>query len=145
MLKQYEEALETCTYCPNLCLHSCPVSNVEKKSSVTPWAKMSLVQWVRQGLAPMNGESVDMFYKCTGCGACTSACAHGVEVGEVLFAARAEAQSRITGPRAEERTVPMAPLETVRGGGALTSLRGSGCIGLDAVRLFMTRIQFKTP
>lgn len=125
MLKDFEEALETCTYCPNLCLHACPVANAEKKSSVTPWAKMSLVQWVRQGLAPMNGESVDMFYKCTGCSACTSACVHGVEVGEVLFAARAEAQSRgISGPGLEARAVPMEPLEAIRGESTLKSLRG---------------------
>ncbi len=115
MLKRYEMATETCAFCPNLCLHACPVSNAEQQSSVSPWAKMSLVQWVREGLVPMNAESTQMFYKCTGCGACQAACNHGVDVPEVLFAARAEARSRGLCATEHERVEPdVSAMETIR-------------------------------
>ena len=116
MLKSRADRIETCTFCPNLCLHTCPVSNAERKSSVSPWAKMSLVQWIREGLAPMNAETVDILYKCTGCGTCTSACVHGVPVGDVLMEARSEAVSRgLKGPAADRRKTDTRALETIRG------------------------------
>lgn len=115
MLKVYGDALETCAFCPNLCLHSCPVSNAEKKSTLSPWAKMSLVQWVREGLVPLNQESADVLYKCTGCGACQSACLHKIDVPQVLFAARSEAQSRGLGVSNAEVLKPSSrAMERVR-------------------------------
>ena len=138
MLKRFEDALNACTYCPNLCLHSCVVSNAEKKSSVTPWGKMSLLQWVKEGIAPLNEETTEILYKCTGCGACTASCVHEIPVATVLMEGRQEALKRgLGGPRKQERSISQTRLDSVRVRGGRGSLKGKvvywpGCQkGLD--------------
>lgn len=86
-----ERDLSYCSYCPNLCLHACPVSNATRRSSLAPWAKMSLVRWVTQGAVAQDRDTASVLWQCTGCQACTSACKHGVDVSATLFHARAGA------------------------------------------------------
>lgn len=91
MLADFENALTLCTFCPSLCLHTCPVSTVEGNDSVSPWGKMSLANHVRQAHATLDNGAAAKFYKCLGCGACTQWCVHDNDVGEALFTARREA------------------------------------------------------
>lgn len=89
VLKRHEKSLTYCTFCPSLCLHTCPVSTVEGRDTVSPWAKMSLVGHVKRGSLGLTEDVASVFYKCMGCGACTSWCVHDIDVEAALFDARA--------------------------------------------------------
>lgn len=88
-----ERALSLCAFCPKMCHAVCPVYLADKRESHSPWGKM----W--QGYrAVVHGEKLDsasaaLFEYCTGCGACTAYCEHGVEVAEVLHFLRGESLS----------------------------------------------------
>jgi Fe-S oxidoreductase len=88
---EHERWLTYCSFCPNLCLHACPVSNAERRNAVSTWGKMSLARWVKEGMAGLTPENAEIFYKCTGCLGCQSACKHEVDAPAVLFHARAAA------------------------------------------------------
>jgi Fe-S oxidoreductase len=78
----------TCSFCPNLCLHACPVSNGERRATLSPWAKMSLARWVASEQVPLGIDEASVFYACTGCRACTDACLLGIPVADTLLEAR---------------------------------------------------------
>ncbi len=101
----YDKALTLCTFCPSLCLHTCPVSNAEARDSVSPWGKMSLARHVEQGLVKLDDEVAALLYKCLGCQACQQFCAHDNPVGPTLFEARARAVARGVTPFPLERFV----------------------------------------
>ena len=83
-----------CAFCPKMCRSACPVSEAEKRETVTPWAKMSLVHLGRTGQVPLATPSAQQALEaCTGCGACVEQCAHGNPVTETLFAARSLADT----------------------------------------------------
>jgi Fe-S oxidoreductase len=87
-----ETSLSYCTYCPKLCRHVCPVSNAEVRETLVPQAKMASFRRLRLGQVDRSVESSESLYACTGCGACTEACNHGIEVGAALFRGRDEAE-----------------------------------------------------
>ena len=80
---------ELCTWCPTLCLFTCPVSNAQGRDTVAPWGKMSLTRWLARGVERLDADSAAVAYACLGCLACRTICRHDVEVPSVLFAARA--------------------------------------------------------
>jgi len=83
-----------CAFCPKLCRSACPVSEAEKRETVTPWGKMSLVHLGRTGqLSLQQAGAQKALEACTGCGACVEQCAHGNPVGETLFSARGLAET----------------------------------------------------
>jgi Fe-S oxidoreductase len=95
--------LEYCTFCPKMCRHTCPVSESTGRETFIPQAKMARLAQIRRGKQPLTVESSEPLWACTGCGACTTACVHGVAVGPTLFAGRAEAQRRGVAPAALDR------------------------------------------
>lgn len=83
-----------CAFCPKMCRSACPVSEAEKRETVTPWSKMSLVHLGRTGQISLQQPGAQKALEaCTGCGACVEQCAHGNPVGETLFAARSLAET----------------------------------------------------
>jgi Fe-S oxidoreductase len=77
-----------------MCRSSCAVSEAEKRETVTPWAKMSLVHLGRTGQVSLQQPGAQRALEaCTGCGACVEQCAHGNPVAETLFAARSLAET----------------------------------------------------
>jgi Fe-S oxidoreductase len=110
-----QTSLDLCTYCPRLCSHTCPVSLVEGRETVTPQAKMALLRTLRReqeratrGHAPSSASQLTpvpaevheepgtpgaALYACTGCGACTEACLHGVRPGQALLEGRGLAEA----------------------------------------------------
>jgi len=83
-----------CAYCPKLCRFSCPVSESESRETVTPWSKMSLVYFASQGDNILEEASAQKAIEaCTGCGACTDACAHGNPVAQTLAQTRHEIET----------------------------------------------------
>ncbi|HKO46341.1 MAG TPA: (Fe-S)-binding protein [Polyangiaceae bacterium] len=89
LLQSAQKALETCGYCPKLCRSTCPVSNVEAREALIPWAKMSSA-WLtaRADLTP-DPDTALTGWGCTGCYRCTDFCEHKNPVAETLYAARA--------------------------------------------------------
>jgi Fe-S oxidoreductase len=77
-------ATDLCTFCPNLCLHACPVATAESSTTVAPWAKMLLARWLSTGEARLTLEAAATLQHCTNCGACMDACVHHVPVGATL-------------------------------------------------------------
>lgn len=83
-----------CAFCPKMCRSACPVSEAEKRETVTPWGKMSLVHLGRTGQVSLSTTGAQKALEaCTGCGACVEQCAHGNPVSETLFAARSLAET----------------------------------------------------
>jgi Fe-S oxidoreductase len=83
-----------CAFCPKMCRSACGVAEAEKRETVTPWAKMSLVHLGRTGQVSLQQPGAQKALEaCTGCGACVEQCAHGNPVGETLFAARSLAET----------------------------------------------------
>jgi len=88
LLEERRAALETCVYCPKLCRGACPVSTAEPRETLTPWGKMTTAWMLAHGDVPIEGTSAAPAWACTGCLACTRACAHENPVAESLLDAR---------------------------------------------------------
>ena len=83
-----------CAFCPKMCRSACPVSEAERRETVTPWAKMNIVHLGRTGQVALSQPGAQKALEaCTGCGACTEQCAHGNPVAETLFAGRSLAET----------------------------------------------------
>lgn len=104
-LKNHEEHLTLCTYCPSLCRHACPVATAEDRDTVSPWGLMSLVGHVMEKRVRLSRDLAEVLYHCTGCGACTDVCKHDVPVAQTLIDARAEVVARGLAPVAPEAFV----------------------------------------
>lgn len=77
-----------CSFCPKMCRSVCPVGNAEFRETTTTWGKMwHAYRIVEHGFA-MDKEAARIFDACTGCGACTAFCEHGVDAASALFAMR---------------------------------------------------------
>lgn len=79
-----DQALTTCTYCPSLCRHACPVARVEASDTVTPWGMMSLANHFKLGRVEGSTEIYDTLAACVGCSSCTAVCHHEVDVASAL-------------------------------------------------------------
>jgi Fe-S oxidoreductase len=83
--------LETCTFCPKMCRHACPVSTASGRETYIPQVKMDRLNQLRLGRGAWTAEATDPLWACTGCRHCTMYCDHGNEPGLVLFTGRANA------------------------------------------------------
>ena len=81
-------SVDLCTFCPRLCSHTCPVSLVSGRETLTPQAKMAGLGLLQKSADGHAAEHAAPLYGCTGCGACTTACLHHVEPGSVLLRGR---------------------------------------------------------
>ena len=76
-----------CAFCPKMCRSACAVSEAEKRETVTPWAKMSIVHLGRTGQISLQQAGAQKALEaCTGCGACVEQCAHRTAVEKDLRA-----------------------------------------------------------
>jgi len=100
LLQTAQKALETCGYCPKLCRSTCPVSQVEAREALIPWAKMSAAWLNARGDLPSDRETALTSWGCTGCHRCTSFCEHKNPVADTLYAARAEYRDAGLAPEA---------------------------------------------
>jgi len=117
LLQSAQKALETCGYCPKLCRSTCPVSNVEAREALIPWAKMSSAWLSARGDQPADRDLARTSWGCTGCHRCTSFCEHKNPVADTLYAARAEHRDAGLAPEAvleSERRASQRGAETSR-------------------------------
>jgi len=66
-----------CMLCPNMCLHVCPVFDVERRLTVSPSVKARLAYFA-------ESEAFDALFHCLPCDACKNACPIDISVDEVL-------------------------------------------------------------
>jgi len=95
-----------CSFCPKMCRAMCPVGLAEARETTITWGKM----WQAYRVVE-HGEAIDpavasVFDACTGCGACTAFCEHGVDAAGALFAMRQQAYAA----GASERSTRLADL-----------------------------------
>ncbi len=90
LLAERRKALETCAYCPKLCRAYCPVSNADRRETLTPWGKMSASWLAARGTVPLDPQLAEVAWACTGCMACREHCDHENPVAETLADARAD-------------------------------------------------------
>jgi Fe-S oxidoreductase len=79
-LARWTRRIDLCVYCPKLCRHVCPVAVEEGAETSTPWALMSLLGLVRDGLEAPSAEWGAALAHCTSCGRCQRACLHENDV-----------------------------------------------------------------
>jgi Fe-S oxidoreductase len=101
------DALAFCIYCPSLCRHACPVATAEGSDTTSPWGLMSLAAHSRARRVEPSDDVVATLAACTGCGACTAACLHAVDVAHTLVDVRADLVAAGAAP---------VPFATRRGG-----------------------------
>ncbi|RME01960.1 MAG: (Fe-S)-binding protein [Deltaproteobacteria bacterium] len=94
----YRKEEDYCAFCPKMCRFSCPVSEAEGRETVTPWGKVSIVRFVREGAIPLDGEAAALFYKCVDCRRCQNFCVHDNDVSAILTAARRQAVAHGVAP-----------------------------------------------
>jgi len=83
-----------CAACPKLCAPSCPVQFATGREAAAPWRIAATVRdAARDGWAP---AALHTAASCSGCGACSHACAPGVRLPEMSRAARATAAGEST-------------------------------------------------
>jgi len=104
LLQSAQRALENCGYCPKLCRSTCPVSNVEAREALIPWAKMSSVWLTARGDLVADRDLALTSWGCTGCHRCTNFCEHENPVADTLYAARAEHRDAGLAPDAVRAT-----------------------------------------
>lgn len=74
----------TCTFCPKLCRHVCPVAVATGLESATATAMMQAAWLAAETGVPADPDALAL---CLGCGACTRHCKHHVPVADRLDAA----------------------------------------------------------
>ena len=100
LLQSAQKALENCGYCPKLCRSTCPVSNVEAREALIPWAKMSSAWLSARADLPADRDIAQTSWGCTGCHRCTDFCEHKNPVADTLYGARAEYRDAGLAPEA---------------------------------------------
>ena len=132
LLPSAQKALETCGYCPKLCRSTCPVSNVEPREALIPWAKMSSAWLVARGDLPNDLDTAATGWGCSGCQACTSFCEHQNPVADTLYAARATYRDAGLAPEAVSESEHRHGLRVAEAGSALGELAREPGVRSDA-------------
>jgi dimethylglycine catabolism B len=132
LLPAAQQALETCGYCPKLCRSTCPVSNVEAREALIPWAKMSSAWLVARGDLAGDRDTAETSWGCSGCHACTSFCEHKNPVADTLYAARATYRDAGAAPTAVVESERRHGLRVAEAGNALAELARESGVRSDA-------------
>jgi ferredoxin len=103
---------QSCTFCPQLCRHVCPVAVATGREAATPAKMMSAVLLAQRGRIPPE-DAARAAALCTGCGACREHCKYGIDVPAHL----AEARTLFASP------AQPVPLEPLRGSGELVAIQ----------------------
>jgi dimethylglycine catabolism B len=122
LLQSAQKELETCGYCPKLCRSTCPVSNVEAREALIPWAKMSSAWLSARGDLAADRDTAETGWGCTGCHRCTSFCEHKNPVADTLYAARAEYREAGLAPEVVQQSEHRQVLRITEADATLTEL-----------------------
>lgn len=95
----HRQAYAYCAYCPKICRFSCPVSEVTRSETTSPWGKMTEAYLVAGEKRTLDEGGSRALHACTGCMRCRSFCDHQNEVGYALFSSRKESLEKGLSPR----------------------------------------------
>jgi Fe-S oxidoreductase len=90
--------MDYCTYCPKMCRFSCPVSEITKEETTTPWGKMEMGRWFLDRQVSFSKETALSLYQCSNCLACQEYCEHLNDVPEALGEVRRMAVANWAAP-----------------------------------------------
>lgn len=100
----HRQAYAYCAYCPKICRFSCPVSEVTKNETTSPWGKMTEAYLVAGEKRQLEESGARALHACTGCMRCRSFCDHQNEVGYALFSSRQKSLEQELSPRGVNTT-----------------------------------------
>lgn len=132
LLESSRKALETCGYCPKLCRSRCPVSTVEAREALIPWAKMSSAWLVARGDLEAEPDTAATGWGCTGCLACRDFCEHKNPVADTLYAARAMYRDAAVAPEPVLESERRHGLRVAEAGATLAELGREPGVRADA-------------
>jgi Fe-S oxidoreductase len=99
LLRERQDELSKCAFCPKLCRATCVVSEQEPREALTPWGKMTnAFDAARSG--ELTAERAELAWGCSNCFRCREACDHKNPVTQTLNDARADFVARGQAPRA---------------------------------------------
>ncbi len=106
---------ESCSFCPQLCRHLCPVAVASGHEAATPAKMMAAVLLAQRGLIPPR-DAARAAALCTNCGACQRHCKYGIQVPALL----AEARAHFSSPAS------VAAIAPIQGAGELVAVQCDG-------------------
>ena len=86
-----QKGLDTCSFCPKLCYHACPVVKETAREAHTPWGLVTLANLAHKRIIPFSNELAANLYQCLDCMGCWSACDINNNVPALLHPFRARA------------------------------------------------------
>jgi len=85
--EQFEDQVLRCVSC-GFCQAVCPVYGLTRRPALNARGKMLLLQEVMEGRFDLDEDLVETLFQCTGCASCVNNCPSGVDVPEIIQAAR---------------------------------------------------------
>ncbi len=89
MLEKYVDQMMQCTSC-SFCTVTCPVMNVLLTDASSPRGRVQIAYGLYTGELELEESAAKRLYECTTCGMCEETCPSGVNIVDVIKAARKE-------------------------------------------------------
>ena len=89
LLEKFTDQIQRCSRC-GFCQAHCPVFGATGRPALNARGKMLLLKEVLAGKIELSEELVESLFQCTTCASCAKNCPSGVEVPEIIKAARRE-------------------------------------------------------
>jgi Fe-S oxidoreductase len=83
-----QEKTRLCSVCYKMCRDVCSVAGATRHEADSPHNRGFFAQQIVEDKEKLTGQIVDYFYRCSMCKACREACETGMDVGEIMLAAR---------------------------------------------------------
>ncbi len=89
LLEEFRDQIQRCSRC-GFCQAHCPVFGGTQRPALNARGKMLLLKEVLAGRLELDQELIETIFQCTTCASCAQNCPSGVEVPEIIKAARRE-------------------------------------------------------
>jgi Fe-S oxidoreductase len=83
-----QEKTRLCSVCYKMCRDVCSVAGATRHEADSPHNRGFFAQGIAEGSQRLTKEIVDYFFRCSMCKACREACETGMDVSEIMLAAR---------------------------------------------------------
>jgi len=104
LLSEYEREMLCCTTC-GFCRAVCPTFNHFKQESANARGKVLLSYGLLKNEIPVTPRMTERLHTCLTCGKCNVKCPSGIDVVEIIKAARAELVNKNAGPLQDQKLV----------------------------------------
>ncbi len=93
LIEQYREQVQRCARC-GFCQAHCPVFGATGRPALNARGKMLILKEVLAGEIELNQDLIESLFQCTTCASCETNCPSGVNVPDIIKAARKEMVGR---------------------------------------------------